>query len=239
MHYCVLAGISTSLRNANPAYPEVQHMTAPRSSPYLYVTWPAKYLTGDKSCLWACWFKTHHQDYVKAPSDFDLVRWQAEHTVLVNSLVDDLEKNGCKVWIEHQNSFRIESRKSGLTVSGRPDLIAKYPDGRTVIYDAKTGRQSTSHLLQVQLYMYLLPRLPDSRWRGTRFWGAVVYPDGAEDRIPPDSIDVAFIKRLADFMQKMASDMPPRRVPSAFECGQCELTGADCPERIEAEPVVS
>ena len=24
-------------------------MTAPRSSPYLYVTWPAKYLTGDKS----------------------------------------------------------------------------------------------------------------------------------------------------------------------------------------------
>ena len=53
MHYCVLAGISTSLRNANPAYPEVQHMTAPRSSPYLYVTWPAKYLTGDKSCLWA------------------------------------------------------------------------------------------------------------------------------------------------------------------------------------------
>ena len=81
-------------------------------------------------------------------------------------------------------------------MSGRPDLIAKYPDGRTVIYDAKTGRQSTSHLLQVQFYMYLLPRLPDSRWRGTRFWGAVVYPDGADDRIPPDSIDVAFTSGL-------------------------------------------
>ena len=124
-------------------------MTTPRSSPYIYATWPAKYLIGDRSCLWACWFKTHQRDYVKAPSDFDLARWQAEHTVLVNSLVNDLEKNGCKVFIEHQNSFRIESRKSGLTVSGRPDLIAKYPDGRTVIYDAKTGRESTSHLLQV------------------------------------------------------------------------------------------
>ncbi len=74
-------------------------MTTPRSSPYVYATWPAKYLTGDKSCLWACWFKTHHQNYDKAPSDFDLVRWQAEHTVLVNSLVNDLEKQGCEVFI--------------------------------------------------------------------------------------------------------------------------------------------
>ena len=80
----------------------------------------------------------------------------------MNSLVADFEKRGCKVWIEHQNSFKAISQKSGLTVSGRPDVIAKYPDGRTVIYDAKTGRESTSHLLQVQLYMYLLPRLPES-----------------------------------------------------------------------------
>ena len=102
-------------------------MTAPRNSPYMYVTWPMKYLTGDMCCLWACWFKTHHQGYEKAPGDFDLVGWQAEHTVLVNSLVNRLERHGCKVWIEHQNSFRAESRKSGLTVSGRPDLIAKHP----------------------------------------------------------------------------------------------------------------
>ena len=138
-------------------------MTVPRSSPYMYGTWPTKYLTGDKSCLWACWFKTHYQNYEKAPSDFDLARWQAEHTVLVNSLADELERQGCKVWIEHQNSFKVESRKSGLTVSGRPDLIAKFPDGRTVIYDAKTGRESSSHLLQVQLYMYLLPEAAEAR----------------------------------------------------------------------------
>ena len=208
-------------------------MTTPRSSPYLYATWPTRYLTGDRSCLWACWFKTHHQDYEKAPSDFDLARWQAEHTVLVNSLANDLEKQGCTVWIEHQNSFRIESRKSGLTVSGRPDLIAKFPDGRTVIYDAKTGRESASHLLQVQLYMYLLPRQRGLKWHGTEFEGAVVYADGSEKRIAPESIDGPFIGRLADFMRKMASDMPGRRVPSEFECGQCDLTSADCPVKIE------
>ena len=210
-------------------------MTVSRSSPYMYATWPTKYLTGEKSCLWACWFKAHHQGYEKAPSDFDLVRWQAEHTVLVNSLANDLEKQGCRVWIEHQNSFRIESRKSGLTVSGRPDLIAEFPDGRTVIYDAKTGRESPSHLLQVQLYMYLLPRQRGSAWCGTRFSGAVVYADGSEKCVPPESIDGPFVERLADFMQKMASDMPARRVPSAFECGQCDLTSADCPVKIESK----
>ena len=208
-------------------------MTTPRSSPYMYGTWPTKYLTGEKSCLWACWFKTHYQNYEKAPSDFDLARWQAEHTVLVNSLADELERQGCKVWIEHQNSFRIESRKSGLTVSGRPDLIARFPDGRTVIYDAKTGRESSSHLLQVQLYMYLVPRQRTSSWRGTEFVGAVVYADGSEKPIPPESVDRPFVERLTDFMQKMASDMPARRVPSEFECGQCDLTSADCPVKIE------
>lgn len=208
-------------------------MTVPRSSPYMYATWPTKYLNGDKSCLWACWFKTHYQGYEKAPSDFDLARWQAEHTVLVNSLADELEGHGCEVWIEHQNSFRIVSQKSGLTVSGRPDLIAQFPDGRSVIYDAKTGRESTSHLLQVQLYMYLVPRQGRSSWHGTEFVGAVVYADGSEKRIPLETVDAPFVERLADFMQKMASDMPPRRVPSEFECGQCDLTSADCPVKIE------
>ena len=135
-------------------------MTVPRDKPYMYATWPTRYITGDKSCLWACWFKTHYYRYRKAPSDFDLVRWQAEHTVLVESLTNELEQKGCTVWIEHQNSFKIESPRSGLTVSGRPDLIARHPDGTVVIYDAKTGRQSTSHILQVQIYMYMLPRTP-------------------------------------------------------------------------------
>ena len=211
-------------------------MTTARSSPYMYVTWPTKYLAGDKSCLWACWFKTHYQGHEKAPSDFNLVRWQAEHTVLLNALIDELEGQDCEVFIEHQNSFRIESQRSGLTVSGRPDLIAKFPDGRTVIYDAKTGRESFSHILQVQLYMYLLPKAGIDRWSDTKFEGAVVYADGTEKHIAAASIDGGFIERLAAFMQKMASDMPARRVPSEFECGQCDLTSADCPEKIEPVP---
>ncbi len=57
-------------------------------------------------------------------------------------------------------------------VSGSPDLIAKYADDRTVVYNAKIGSESPSHLLQVQLYMCLLSRLANSHWRGTRLWDA-------------------------------------------------------------------
>ena len=38
-------------------------MTVQRDNPYMYATWPTRYITGDKSCLWACWYKTHYYRY--------------------------------------------------------------------------------------------------------------------------------------------------------------------------------
>ena len=104
-----------------------------------------------------------------------------------------------------------------------------------MIYDAKTGQESASHIAQVQLYMYLLPKAQIERWRDKKFEGVVMYADGSEKRISVDSVDDAFVTRLAEFMRKMTSDMPPRRVPSLAECGWCELTHADCPDRVEPE----
>ena len=121
-------------------------------------------------------------------------------------------------------------------VGGKPDLIAVFPDGRTVVYDVKTGQESASHIVQVQLYMYLLPLSNLTRWKGMdrKLEGAVVYKDGHQVDIPGDSIDGAFVARVTDFMQKMTSDMPPRRVASLGECGFCELTKGDCPKRLDA-----
>ena len=210
-------------------------MTIPRTSPYLYATWIPRYLVGDKSCLWACWFKANSQNYAKMPSDFDSARWNMEHTDLMNRLIADLEQEGCKIFIERQNSFRVESSRSGAVIGGKPDLIAEFPDGTTVVFDAKTGQESSAHIVQVQLYMYLLPRSNLARWQGRRFEGAVVYKDGHQVDIPASTIDSAFVVRLAEFMQKMTSDMPPRRVPSESECSFCELTRADCPVRFSPE----
>ncbi len=210
-------------------------MTQTRTSPYMYVTWIPRYLTGDKSCLYAAWFKANHQGYAKMPSDFNSAKWNMEHTDLMNELVAELEERGCEILIESQNSFKVESARSSAVIGGKPDVIAVHPDGRTVIYDAKTGQESASHIVQVQLYMYLLPKVrnKDWRWRDRRFEGAIVYADGSERHIAADSVDDAFVAGLGEFMRKMASDMPPRRVPSLSECGWCELTSADCSERME------
>ena len=34
-------------------------MTKPRSAPFLYLTWIPRYLTGEKSCLYAAWFNAN------------------------------------------------------------------------------------------------------------------------------------------------------------------------------------
>ena len=207
--------------------------TKPRNAPYMPVTGISRYLTGDKSCIWAAWFKANHQGYAKMPSDFNSAKWNMEHTDLMNELVEELEERGCEIFIERQNSFKVESARSGVVVGGTPDIIAVHPDETVKIYDAKTGQESASHVVQVQLYMYLLPKAQSERWRGVKFEGVVVYADGSEKRISVDSVDDAFVTRLAEFMRKMTSDMPPRRVPSLAECGWCELTHADCPDRVE------
>ena len=62
-----------------------------------------------------------------------------------------------------------------------------------------------------------------------------VYADGSERRIPADSVDDAFVSRVTEFMRKMTSDMPPRRVPSLSEYRRCELTGADCLDKMDSD----
>ena len=208
-------------------------MTRQRSSQYIYVTWIAKPLVGEISCHWAPWFKTNYQGYTKAPSTFDSARWNMEHTDLMNEHMEKLEARGHKLFIERQNEFKTQSRHSGMVIHGRPDIIAVDPDGRATIYDVKTGRESDSHVAQVQLYMYLIPRALSERWRGTTFDGALVYPDGREKLVPASSIDEPFVNRVAEFISKMVSDSPARRVPSASECRFCDISGADCHERVE------
>ena len=208
-------------------------MTVPRDKPYTWVTWLPKLLVGESSCTWAAWFKTHHFKYEKARSDFNFVEWNTRHTSALQALADRLEAEGCEVFIENQNSFTLRSSESGSVLSGRPDLIAVHPDGGATVYDVKTGRERGSDEAQVKLYMYLLPRAKDSRWHGVTFDGCVVYGDGHERRIPASAIDDEFVGSVQSLMRRVVSDSPARRVPSAPECAWCDLTSADCAERVE------
>ena len=127
----------------------------------------------------------------------------------LNRLIADLEELGLQaVHRAPERSFSVVSSNSGMVVSGKPDVIAVYPDGRTVIYDAQTGYQSASHIVQVQIYMYLSAQiklgLACGTWAGAWTWtkdskARSSIKDGRHVDIPADSIDDAFVARLADF----------------------------------------
>ena len=57
-------------------------------------------------CHWAPWFRTHYTEYDRAPSDFQLATWTAEHTQLLNELAKERSSLGESVYKEDQNHFR-------------------------------------------------------------------------------------------------------------------------------------
>lgn len=204
-----------------------------RSGPYIWVTWLSKLLVGDVSCEWAAWFKANHKQYAKMPRAFDFVGWQMDHTERLNRLWEDLDDQGMEVLTENQNSFNIRG-SSGTMLGGRPDLVALFESetGGT-IYDVKTGQPKAADQAQVMIYMYALPHW--NRFRGMQFDGRVVYNDH-EVQIPHSAIDDIFKNRLFALIGRISSQEPSRKVPSVTECRFCDLTSADCPERVDEEP---
>ena len=203
------------------------------TGPYIWVTWLPRLLSGESSCEWAAWFKAQHEgsSWTRAPSDFDQAGWLMDHTALLNEQREVWEKQGCSVLTEAQNSFTL--RGSSASLAGKPDLVAQRRDGVTII-DAKSGRPSPHHAIQVMIYMYALPRALE-RYRGLALSGQVAYPDHVVD-IPAAAVDEGFIRNLGSLIRRLAAETSARRVPSPMECRFCEITKADCPDRLEEVP---
>lgn len=204
-------------------------MTQPRDFPYIYTTWIASLLSGDRSCEWATWFRAHYQGYAKVARPFDSARWNQEHTELLNRKRGDLERLGHKVYTEGQNKF--DMRGATAILSGKADLVGIADDFPATVYDAKTGRAKTSDIVQVQIYMYALPRAI-GRYKGLQFDGCLVYSDH-EETIPASTITAAFINRLGEAIQRVASSDPAVIIPAFAECRYCDITSEDCAERVE------
>ena len=114
-------------------------------------------LIGENSCEWAVCFKAHHQNWTRVPSDFNQTEWMLNHTALLNERIANWEIGGYSVEAEGQNSFQL--RGKAATLSGKPDLIVRREDGdEAVIIDGKTGHESPSHIVQVMIYLYAIPR---------------------------------------------------------------------------------
>ena len=198
------------------------------SGPYIWVSWVAKLLTGENSCEWAAWFKAQHEtsSWEKVPSDFDQAGWMLKHTKLVNSLREEWEDVGYTVTTEGQNSVTL--RGNAATLGGKPDLIA-LKDDLAVIIDAKTGKPSPSHAVQVMLYQYAVPRAME-QYKGLKFGGQVAYANHTVE-----AVNEEFVKSMSSLVQRLVAETPARKIPSAGECRFCDISSADCQERVEGK----
>ena len=162
------------------------------------MTWLTKLLSGENSCEWATWFRARHESgsWEQVPGDFDRAG--------------------------RQNHFAL--RGGAGTLGGQPDLVARMGETGAII-DAKTGKPSPSHLAQVILYMYAVPRAIGRR-QGVVFDGQVACADYVVD-IPASAVDDRFMERLSQLIGRLASDAPVRKIPSPGECRFCPITAGE------------
>ena len=151
-----------------------------------------------------------------------------KHTALLNEQKAKWEEPGYDVHVEGQNAFRLHGKAA--TLAGRPDLIVDRVDDALII-DLKTGREQPWHVVQVMIYMYALPRaLP--QYQDIPLAGAVAYPTHTVE-VPTVRRDGKFARNLASLIRQLASDTPPKRIPSAHECRFCDISSAVRLERVD------
>ena len=81
------------------------------------------------------------------------------------------------------------------------------------------------------IYQYAIPRaLP--QYRLTSLAGEVVYPTHTA-RVPRGALPDQFVHNLGSTIRRLAADQPPARIPSRPECRFCDITAADCPDRVD------
>ena len=208
-----------------------QTLAQRREHPYIWTTWLPRLLTGENSCEWAIWFKAHHQNWAKVPSDFNQAERMLNHTSLLNEKKSQWEARRQKVYVEGQNSFRL--RGQSATLAGRPDLIVERSNDALII-DIKAGRVQPSHFVQIMIYMYALPRALH-QYQHAKLAGEIVYPTRTT-RVPMGSLHTQFKTDLGSLIRRIAADKPAARVPSEHECRFCDITAEDCPARVNSDP---
>ncbi len=210
-------------------------MTIERDTPYVWVTWVTGLLSGDSHCEWAAWFKAHNTGYVKPHTKFDLMIWKAEHGAMVRKRASVLRELRYDVYVENQNKFAFKGG-GGVTLAGTPDIVAVKRDDVLVV-DCKTGKERASDVFQVLLYMLVLPRT-HARYIGQTIRGEVEYKERVVD-VGAAKLTPTVRTLIRGMIGNVGGALPPARVPSFVECQFCDLTHADCAERVEVEPVIT
>jgi hypothetical protein len=200
--------------------------TRRRGGPYVYVTWLTKLLAGGDRCVWSAWFKANFK-YDKRPDEtFDLAAWTTEHNLLVTEQAATLRAEGWRVTLEDQNAFRLQGR--GCVLAGKPDLLA-IRDDELLILDVKTGKPRDADWWQILIYLFALPLVGAVAPRRS---GRVVYKTHAID-VAGEELSQPRREQIIALLREL-SGPPMATAPSARECGFCDISDADCRERVHA-----
>jgi hypothetical protein len=226
--------LSNMMKNENNRsdYPSKQNAgpAAKRSNPFIWVSWLSKLMAGEKQCEWACWFRSHYI-WEKLPSGLDLAKWTADHTQLLRARKAELEAEGFTVYAEDQNSFTLKGT-DGIEVSGKPDIVAIRGE-EAYVEDCKTGTPRHSDHFQVLIYMLSLPYV-EGHSKGRRLEGRLIYNNTIVD-VPSSKIDAGLKELFRKTVLRIGGPEPAEKVPSWGECRYCDISQADCPERIETQ----
>ena len=206
-------------------------MTTRRDNSYIWVTWITGLLSADKHCEWSAWFRAHYQGFAKVPSDFNLAAWKAAHGEMVRSRADELRAGGWTVYVEDQNKFSLAGKAA--TLGGVADIVA-VQGAEGLVVDCKSGKQRDSDAFQVLTYMLVLP-YTHKACKDVTLAGEVQYRDTSLP-IEADQLTDELRWLIRGVIERVGGPEPPAKVPSLSECRFCDLTVADCPERVEQAP---
>ena len=158
-----------------------------------------------------------------------MARWQVGHTDMLRWCAREYRLAGYTVNLEGQNAITL--RGQAATVAGKPDLVVQREQESKGESTSRPAVQRPRMSVQVMLYMYLLP-LARSEYHDCTVTGLVVYGDH-EVEIPAEAVDAGFLASARGLIARLASSDPTARVPAWGECRFCEITSADCLERVE------
>jgi len=146
-----------------------------------------------------------------------------------------LEAEGLTVYTEDQNSFRVEG-KTGIVVSGKADILAITEDA-AFVEDCKTGNPKNSDHMQVMIYLLLLPVAVD-HCKSRSLEGRIIYKESTLD-VPSSKVNDELKQLFRKTVLKVGGQAPPKKAPSWGECRFCDISKADCPQRVDVEPTAT
>lgn len=194
---------------------------------YLWCTWLATALSGDRKCEFAHWYKAHFKFAKLDDGSFNLEGWRADHDAAVRKRADALAADGWRLRLESMSKFNVKGQTA--TIGGQCDIVAMRDD-QIVVEDLKRKRRD-SDWWQVLIYLLMLPKAFKEEMAGKRMSGRVLYYGDSSVREVDDAAVERDGPRVYARIREIAGRVdPPPRSPSAHECRFCDI--AVCTDRV-------